>query len=785
MSLKSPVIFTTKKFCEILSDKSYVHTQMKSQILSLLIAFLLCLPTQGGDSVFLEAEAFENRGGWSTDSQFILNMGSAYLIAHGMGTPVEDATQKITFPSTGTYHLHARTKDWVAQWDAPGTPGEFEVLINGKAVKTFGNEGAEWHWQKGGSIEITNPDATITLRDLKGFNGRCDALFFTKDADFTPPNDDQALFHFRRSQLGLPAEPPTQEGYDLVVVGGGYSGLAAAISGARQGLKVALIHDRPVLGGNGSSEVHVWAMGGTQRGKYPYLGEIVDEFTDFSRDSPGLSEEFTDALKEKVARSEKNLDLFLNHFAFKVDAKDEKIHSVTAVNTSTGRFTRFKGTFFCDGTGHGTIGALAGAKFMMQEKGHMGMSNMWSWKPTTGEVPWPKTPWALPLGLGDFPPLHPSRGPYDKFYKAEWFWEGGFDKHPINDLEAIRDWNLRANFGAFTALKHGPEAEKHQNAKLMWMAFIGGNRESRRLEGDIILTGDDILARKDFPDGCVPTTWSIDLHYPRKEYVKGVAKDNPFIAIAVHDRNVDRQNGYPIPYRIMYSKNISNLFMAGRCVSVDRRALGTTRVMRTCGMMGEVVGKAAWIAATQGTTPRGVYRDYLPQLIELIETPGRAFRDSKNGKLTVPPIPEGGLRTNPKVSWTGKMKGYVVDDAKAKLTGNWTKGDNLKPYLNKGYQYASGPASASFPIRLKKSGEYEVRFYWQAHGNRAKTAQIKITHAKGTDTVTLDQTTASSNKRFAILGTYTFSDVLPGAVTVSGTGRGLLGIDGVQLVEKK
>ncbi|MDB4436205.1 FAD-dependent oxidoreductase, partial [Akkermansiaceae bacterium] len=372
---------------------------MTFRISSLLYAAALSLPSQAADSVFLEAEAFENRGGWSTDSQFILNMGSAYLIAHGLGSPVADATQKVTFPSTGTYHLHVRTKDWVAKWEAPGTPGEFQVSINGQTMHTFGNEGAEWHWQKGGAVEITEANSTIAIKDLKGFDGRCDAIFFSKDADFNPPNEDQALFTFRREQLGLPAEPPTKDGYDLVVVGGGYSGLAAAISGSRQGLKVALIHDRAVLGGNGSSEVHVWAMGGTQRGKYPHLGEIVDEFTDFSRDSPGLNEEFTDELKEKVARAEKNLDLYLNHFAFKVDAKDNQIHAVTAVDTTTGGFTRFKGKFFCDGTGHGTIGALAGAKFMMAEKGHMGMSNMWTWAPAKHETSWPNTPWALPLNI--------------------------------------------------------------------------------------------------------------------------------------------------------------------------------------------------------------------------------------------------------------------------------------------------------------------------------------------------------------------------------------------------
>ena len=110
--------------------------------------------------------------------------------------------------------------------------------------------------------------------------------------------------------------------------------------------------------------------------------------------------------------------------------------------------------------------------------------------------------------------------------------------------------------------------------------------------GDVVLTQEDIVNKREFPDGCVPSTWSIDLHYPKKQYAAKFP-ENPFISIAVHDRRIDRSYGYPIPYRCFYSRNIENLFMAGRCISVTHEALGTTRVMKTCGMMGEVVGRAA------------------------------------------------------------------------------------------------------------------------------------------------------------------------------------------------
>jgi len=747
----------------------------------IFLAALLTSSLHASDALFIEAEAFEDRGDWSVDSQFILTMGSAYLMAHGLGTPVADATTEVTFPSTGSYHLHVRTKDWVAKWEAPGAPGKFKVSINGTpATTTFGTQGAEWHWHNGGTVEITSLKSTLKLHDLTGFNGRCDALYFTKDAQEIPPNDSQALFDFRRQKLNLPATPPTRGDYDLVVVGGGYSGLGAAISAARHGLKVALIHDRAVLGGNGSSEVQVWAMGGTQLGKFPHLGEIVNEFSDFSRDSPGLIQEFVDDLKEKVVRAEDNIDLYLNHFAFRTNAGNNRVQSVDAVDTTTGSFTRIAGRLFCDATGHGTIGAQAGAAFMIAEKGHMGMSNMWSAQDTGKKISWPETPWALPLGKGDYPTLHTSRGPYEKFQKAEWFWEGGYDKHPINDLEEIRDWNLRANFGAFTHIK-----QSEPNTQLKWMAFIGGNRESRRLEGDLILTGDDITARKEFPDASVPTTWSIDLHYPKKEFMKGVAEENPFIAIAVHDRKVDRKNGYNIPYRCFYSKNIENLFMAGRCVSVDRRALGTTRVMRTCGMMGEVVGKAAWIATTQNTNPRGVYQNYLPILIDLIEKPGRARRASREAPLTIPPLPTGGLRVKPAKQNILTLKGLVVDDTKAKLTGSWQKGDGLKPHQGLGYQYAAHPASASYKIRIKDSGKYEVRVHWLNHENRTTAAELTLTHAKGHETITLDQTETPTQKTYTVLGTFEFVDVLPATLTITSKAPGNLHIDAVQLLKVK
>jgi hypothetical protein len=585
--------------------------------LCLVLLVLACGSRATAATVLVEAESFADHGGWSLDTQFIREMGSPYLIAHGLGKPVADATTKVAIPAAGTYRVFVRTKDWVARWNAPGTPGKFQVLVNGKALaETFGTKGAQWDWQDGGSVTLPAGEATVALHDLAGFDGRCDCIVFTTDSA-PPPNDSAVLAGWRRTSLGLPEKPETKGPYDLVVVGGGYSGMGAAISAARMGLSVALIQDRGVLGGNGSSEVRVWAMGLIKRGKYPHIGEIVDEFADKAKKSPGTAEEFGDAKKEKVVRDEPNIALFLNTHAFAAEKEGSRIKSVTCLDVKTGRELRFTGTFFCDATGHATLGHLAGAETVMEPKGRMGMSNMWTWDELDAPQAFPETPWALPLTMEDFP--------YPRNHHAEWFWESGFDKDPLGDAEGIRDWNLRAVFGAWNAMKNGDGAADHKNAVLTWVAYVGGPRESRRILGDVVLTQDDIVTKREFPDGCVPSTWSIDLHYPKEEYAKKFP-DNPFISIAVHDRRVDRDYGYPVPYRCFYSKDVENLFMAGRCVSVTHEALGTVRVMKTCGMMGEVVGKAASVAIKHATTPRGVYEKHWSEMDELLKLPGSARR---------------------------------------------------------------------------------------------------------------------------------------------------------------
>lgn len=762
---------------------------MKTLSLS-VIALITLISARAADPILIEAESFAEPGGWKLDTQFIEIMGSPYLLAHGMGKPVEDAVTTVAVKEVGSYHVWVRTKDWVAPWNAPGTPGRFQVKINGEALETeFGTVGAEWHWQSGGKVELEAGDVELRLHDLTGFNGRCDAIVLSQ-SDEAPDNSSEILPAWRRTAMGLPEEPEDAGEFDIVFIGGGYAGACGAISAARMGLKTALIQNRDVLGGNGSSEVRVWAKGNTPGGLYP-IGDIIREFEDHATSSPGFYEEFGDAKKEQIVRAEDNISLFLGHHAYDVVMENEtQIASVRALETRTGRVREFKGTYFCDATGHGYIGMKAGADSTMTDKGRMGMSNMWRWQDTDSPKSFPDTPWALDLEEGEFP--------YPRKFHAEWFWESGYDKHPLNDLELIRDWNHRASFGAWNAIKNkgayarsDESGNAHKNAELLWMAYIGGTRETQQLLGDVILTKEDIVGKREFPDACVLTTWSIDLHYPKEQYI-GEFEDNPFIAYANHGKGVDRQRGYPVPYRCFYSRNIDNLFMAGRNISVTRDALGTIRVMKTCGMMGVVVGKAAAVGKKNNCSPRYVYQSYLPELIELLKLPGNMRRPTVTAAFSEDPnLPKFEPMTVAKMVGgvdIKKLDGLVIDDVKAKLTGNWGGGTGLKGFIGEGYRYhgANDSAQARFEFEVPETGTWDIRICWQPHENRStKTAvNVELDGAVAAEKFVNQRQAALLKNGFHSLGRRELTAGQKGAVVILAKGAdGNVHADAVQLIK--
>jgi hypothetical protein len=598
--------------------------------------------------ILVEAESFSDFGGWALDQQFMDQMGSPYLLAHGLGKPVKDATTAVTFPETGRYRVFARTKDWVAHWNAPGAPGKFQITVDGKTSETvFGTESAEWHWQDGGIVEIKNRNVKIALHDLTGFDGRCDAILFCADAKFTPPGKPAELAAFRKKALGFPEKPEDAGTFDLVVVGGGIAGECAAISGARSGLKVAFIHDRPVLGGNNSSEVRVGLSGEINLPPYPSLGNIVREIApvgyydfieaDKNPEDPesrrilamdpvkrihnaGPASNYDDNKKFIAVKSEKNISLFLNTHAVGIEKKEDKITAIVGKNIRTGRELSFKAALFVDCTGDGTLGFLAGAEFRMGREGKdetgesiapdngdnmtMGSSVQWYSEERKQPVEFPECPWAVQF----------NDETAQKVKMGEWDWETGMNRDQINEFELVRDYALRVVYGNWAFMKNkSSEIAKFANSELSWVAYLPGKRESRRLMGDVVLCQQDIESAKAFPDACVVTTWTIDLHYPSPENTRYFPGEE-FRSIARHVTI----NPYPIPYRTLYSRNVGNLFMAGRNISVTHVALGTVRVMRTTGMMGEVVGMAAALCVKHKTTPRGVYEKHLAELIDIL-----------------------------------------------------------------------------------------------------------------------------------------------------------------------
>jgi hypothetical protein len=580
------------------------------------VLILAVFSTCGGQTVLVEAEGFEELGGWVIDQQFTDEMGSPYLLAHGLSEPVADAKTVVHFVQTGSYRVWVRTRDWVAPW----APGKFKLVVAGKAIETvFGSEGSQWHWQKGGTVEIKAGEIEVRLHDLTGFEGRCDAIVFSRDANFEPPNEGRAMAKFRRKVLGISEEPIDGGEYDLVVVGGGIAGICTSVSASRLGLKVVLIQDRPVLGGNNSSEVRVWLGGETNFEPYPRIGDLVRELEPARRGHYGpenTADLYEDDKREAIIRAEKNIALHLMHRVNELEAAEGRIKAVIAQEIRTGKRLRFGGRWFADCTGDGCVGYLAGADYDMTVKGHLGQSNLWYVIDTGKAVTFPNCPWAVNLSNKPFPGRGKMPGIYTgtgvKFLGG-WFWESGFFYDPIERGEYIRDLNFRAMYGAWDCLKNVDKV--YPNHKLGWSAYISGKRESRRLLGDVILTKDDLLSGKVYSDGCVPTSWDIDLHLPAPQYVDEHG-DDAFIS---KDYHTDYKRPYWLPYRCLYSRNVENLFMAGRNISVTSEALGTVRVMRTTGMMGEVVGMAASLCRKHGTNPHGVYQNHLAELKELMK----------------------------------------------------------------------------------------------------------------------------------------------------------------------
>lgn len=319
-------------------------------------------------------------------------------------------------------------------------------------------------------------------------------------------------------------------------------------------------------------------------------------------------------------QAETNVSLFLNYRAFSVKKEEDRIISITACHIESGEEIEFYGRLFADCTGDGTIGYLAGADYRMGRES----------RSEYGETIAPEIADSLVMGTSvQWYSVEGTKTSYFRFRYGiefneetcepvtygEWTWETGMNKNQINDSEQIRDYGMLVIYSNWSYLKNQSERRKdYKKRSLEWVAYIAGKRESRRLLGDYVLKEDDLTKHVAHEDASFTTTWSIDLHRPDPENTRHFP-GREFKATTDHVVIYP----YPVPYRCLYSRNIDNLFMAGRNISVTHVALGTVRVMRTTGMMGEVVGMAASLCKKYQATPRDIYRYHLEELKSLMQ----------------------------------------------------------------------------------------------------------------------------------------------------------------------
>ncbi|MFI6318104.1 FAD-dependent oxidoreductase [Nonomuraea sp. NPDC050556] len=396
---------------------------------------------------------------------------------------------------------------------------------------------------------------------------------------------------------------------DITVVGGGLAGVCAAIAAARLGRTVALVNNRPVLGGNSSSEVRVWVCGATGHGKNHHAreGGIMGElFVENQYRNPHGNPYFWDTTVLDAVRAEPNVSVFLNTDVRHVQINDEKIDSVTGWMMGSERLITFESDMFLDCTGDGLVGYLAGADYRIGREGREEYGEPWA----------PDVPDDITLGstllfytkdAGEpvryVPPsfakdITTTSIPERRIIKAGdngcayWWIEFGGELDTVHDNDGIRDELWSVIYGIWDHIKNSGRFDA-ENMTLEWVGALPGKREYRRFLGDYVLTQHDVLGQTPFEDRVAFGGWSIDLHPPQGMYAREDGAKQQYA-----------DGIYHIPYRSLYSANVPNLLMAGRNISASHVAFGSTRVMATCATIGQAAGTAAALSVALGARPR-------------------------------------------------------------------------------------------------------------------------------------------------------------------------------------
>ena len=563
----------------------------------------------------IEAESFRERGGWLIETQSMPTMGSAYLMAHGMGIPVADAVTETELPA-GNYTFWARTRDWTKVWGRGKPAGRFTLNVNGVPLETtLGTGGSEWSWQRAGSMTLPGGKITLALHDLTGFNGRCDAIYITSGDDI--PREDA---DFRREITGMTVQDADEE-FDLIVAGGGMAGTCTAIAAIRSGLKVLLVQDRSMLGGCNSSEVRVSLGGVPHAAPYPNIGNVVAEIGPIMGSGGTYPAEYYEDNRKKMAFELSKPDrwkLLLNTAVVDLERDGNRITAVITRSCIDGSETRYRARLFADCTGDGTLARMMGCETMYGTEAESDYGETLAPKEASNEVMGQSVLW-LSSDTGaysDFPEVDFGIEITDEnvlYVKGgDWEWESGQYRNQATEAEYIRDYAMMAIYANWSYLKHhSARKAEYANRKLDWVSPIGGKRESYRVIGDYVLTQNDIEEKREHADATAAITWDIDLHYPDPKYIH--TAPDPYRSCAYH-RGIGEP--YPVPYRCLYAKDAENLFLGGRIISCTHVAFAAVRVMRTLGQLGEVIGMAAAVCKENDCLPRDVYTTHFEKLAE-------------------------------------------------------------------------------------------------------------------------------------------------------------------------
>ena len=434
--------------------------------------------------------------------------------------------------------------------------------------------------------------------------------------------------------------------YDLVVVGGGLAGVCGALAARRHGLSVCIIQDRPVFGGNASSEIRVPIGGAASFNPWARETGIIAELfleerrRNFQYHNSSLANSILDLVLYDALREE-GVDMFLNTSCRKGIMKSKDlIEAVYCVQLGSEKELIIKGDYFLDASGDGALAFSVGAEFRMGREGKnefgeelapdepdngiMGNSLMFLVRDCGKPVPFEPPSWAIKYPEDDIAlKLRPHN-----YMPGYWWIEIGYPYDTIYDNEEIKHNLLAHLLGIWDHLKnqgnHGFE-----NFSLEWVGMVPGKRESRRFIGDYILKEQDLKERRQFPDAIAYGGWFIDLHTPggilaREDYPE------PSMSGRIEELEKRFVYIYQIPFRCLYSKNIKNLLLAGRNISVTHIALGSTRLMGTCALLGQAAGTAVSICKKYSIFPRDIFPNHIKELQQELLKDGYFIPGVKN-----------------------------------------------------------------------------------------------------------------------------------------------------------